>query len=278
MENKSLKGFTLIELLVVISIIALLVAILMPALGKARNQAKATTCAAHLRQFGLAWSYYAEDNNGDNIWYAPSGEWANGKFWFYQLGPYFGDKKFGTGQGSSQKGVMTIMNCPATRPYDNSKYSDPATSPRYGSSDMSWQWRALDTGQTNVQDLQEGSYTLNGWMQKRDVTDPKYYMKYDTTKNDVPLISDGGWVDTWPQNNEVGLLSSLKDVQGSGIPGTGYRMYPNQLTRVLLDRHNRGINILFKGANVERVPLEDICQYKWHKQFTPVFNLALPAH
>ena len=70
------RGFTLIELLVVIAVIALLLAILMPALRRAKGQAQTVACAAHLRQFGMAWSLYAEDNDGFNIEYAPSGQWA----------------------------------------------------------------------------------------------------------------------------------------------------------------------------------------------------------
>ena len=56
------KGFTLIELLVVISIIALLVAILMPGLARARELARASKCFSHLRAIGLATHLYAEEN------------------------------------------------------------------------------------------------------------------------------------------------------------------------------------------------------------------------
>ena len=55
------KGFTLIELLVVISIIGLLMAILLPSLGKAREQARRIKCASNLRQLDFALRIYADD-------------------------------------------------------------------------------------------------------------------------------------------------------------------------------------------------------------------------
>ncbi len=58
------NGFTLIELLVVISIIALLIAILMPALNKAREQASGTVCLANQKSLMLAYIMYADENDG----------------------------------------------------------------------------------------------------------------------------------------------------------------------------------------------------------------------
>lgn len=58
------KGFTLIELLVVISIIALLLAILMPALGKVKDHAKKIHCSANLKSLSLGAIMYADDNDG----------------------------------------------------------------------------------------------------------------------------------------------------------------------------------------------------------------------
>jgi prepilin-type N-terminal cleavage/methylation domain-containing protein/prepilin-type processing-associated H-X9-DG protein len=58
------KGFTLIELLVVIAIISILAALLFPAFAQAREKARQITCASNMRQLGLAFQQYVEDNDG----------------------------------------------------------------------------------------------------------------------------------------------------------------------------------------------------------------------
>jgi prepilin-type N-terminal cleavage/methylation domain-containing protein/prepilin-type processing-associated H-X9-DG protein len=62
------RGFTLVELLVVISIIALLIAILLPSLKRARDQAKDTVCRSNLHQLGLTVEYYLHDSGGRLPW------------------------------------------------------------------------------------------------------------------------------------------------------------------------------------------------------------------
>ncbi|MHC4282661.1 MAG: type II secretion system protein, partial [Planctomycetota bacterium] len=63
-KRRFLTGFTLIELLVVIFVIAVLLALLVPALRKAREVTRRTVCQNNLRQIAVAWNVYLDDNEG----------------------------------------------------------------------------------------------------------------------------------------------------------------------------------------------------------------------
>lgn len=65
------RGFTLIELLVVIAVIAVLMAILMPALHRAREQGQRAACLSNLKQLTVAWVLYADEND-DKIVHGPT--------------------------------------------------------------------------------------------------------------------------------------------------------------------------------------------------------------
>ena len=113
-ENDSfLTGFTLIELFVVISIIALLIAILLPALQKARNQGRAVVCQANLNQWGSILALYTEGNEGR----LPTN--FEGALWFLR-GPFLSEddpNKPSVYQDINAKGIGC---CPmAVRPRDD---------------------------------------------------------------------------------------------------------------------------------------------------------------
>lgn len=121
---KAYAAFTLIELLVVISIIAVLMAVMMPSLTKAREQAKTVTCQANQKQFGLAMQMYATENKNTMMPMQTGGTTdGTAKLWMHYIAPYINSQKgamrqtdggyWANEEGKEIESGLHVFKCPA---------------------------------------------------------------------------------------------------------------------------------------------------------------------
>jgi prepilin-type N-terminal cleavage/methylation domain-containing protein len=250
------RGFTLIELLVVIAIIALLMSIIMPALGMAREQANAVLCRSNLRQLSLAMTLYTQDHDDNTM---PMVDMDKpGEYWFHQLAPYLSAKGYKEDPQAHKEGVMKVAFCPVTE-----RTEDSSRTMAVGTAYRSWLWMEG-----------EGSYGLNLWLLPtgRYVASfpaENFYKKYSDAKSDVPLLGDSVWVGSWPDSDDIVPYDLIR---AFGMQHAQGRF----MARFCIDRHNKAVNIGFVGTRVERVPLEELWTLKWHRRFKPNCDVSIP--
>ena len=222
-------GFTLIELLVVIAIIALLLAILMPALQRVKKQARSVGCQANLRQWGLVFSLYMDDNDGNFAYGDSSGRWR------YVIQSQARDRKLD-------------VCCPeAANPY--------RAGGTYGS------WGVLsDIDADYVEQIDHGSYGLNRWVYNRrdNQSNDGYWNGRNVKRTDrIPLFQDCSWYGAGPLHFDI-----PPEFEGHTESGTGDWRGDN-MRRVCLNRHNAATNVVFLDISVRRIGLKELWTLKW---------------
>ncbi len=136
MRSEDNSAFTLIELLVVIAIIATLAALLLPALGRAKESGRATGCLSNLRQVGIALQLYVGENNNR----LPS---------MSDIYPGVPNVHPGPDQVlSNQLGNLKVLACPSDRwPSDKALPFPPKGPTFFGQTGCSYSWNDFLNGQ-----------------------------------------------------------------------------------------------------------------------------------
>lgn len=244
MKNK--KGFTLIELLVVISIIALLLAILMPALGKVKEKARSVVCRSSLKQWGLIVNLYATDNNGnmqDNGAGMP-----NGQVWYNLYRPYYEDPDIRLCASA------TVLSKDITL-FDGTSY-------------RGYQDKAYVIVYGNGQEDDTGSFAMNSWIQNPTVLAKSWNDNYggyfwrSTSVRDaknIPAFLDGSYRALNPIEADGNQAPNQRDEMEVG--------WKNSMKRVCIDRHSGTVNVVFLDGHADKVGLKALWSLKWSKRW-----------
>ena len=289
------SGFTLVELMVVIAIIALLVSILIPVVGRARRQSRNVACLANLRSLHTALIGFVNQNK-HSVDYSPVSltnatdpRNVRSKTWEGALLPMYNDDR--------------VRTC--------AEAVEPADKPIGGATRAHGTKQAPTAAMTLINDKYSyGSYGINGFLYYQDPAQPaatraglthvqlppgkaqKDLWFDDITTLDggavnlpagivpppgfggagtVPAFGDCNDLDSWPMSID-GIKYDPTPSKGGYTTGTGDTKPArgDSLGRFCLDRHPSGVNIVFLDGHARTVPLRELWQLRWNKSFVPV--------
>jgi prepilin-type N-terminal cleavage/methylation domain-containing protein/prepilin-type processing-associated H-X9-DG protein len=269
------QGFTLIELLVVIAIIAILAAMLLPTLGRAKAKSRSVLCISNERQIGLSYRLALEDEPGDSF-----GKDSVLPWWTQSVGnPVHG---------------WICPEAPVAKPFRNL----PAGIGMFdmGTYRSAWAGNAVPMGSipASIELLKfqmlnrakYGSYALNAWVVEAPPIWPpaplgwaKHYLSEGQVSKpaSTPVLADGISVLAWP------FASDGPPYHPTGTPIESDNIQPGMWV-VTIARHGRGpnnipsqwpsdtklpgaINVSFVDNHVEQITLDNLWNLTWHKGY-----------
>lgn len=241
----------------VISIIALLVAMLLPALRLVREEARRARCMTHVRQWGMAMMFHAHDH--DN-WFMIEDEGPAGTDWMARLEGYTTDNE----------GRL----CPTA---DDAGPTDLGFG-RYGGTFHRWDLTLGEGAETSY-----GSYAINSWLhhlpegeagwREGEVPESRsYYYQHlnrvNKVTSNVPMFGDAAWFNSnpfdRPSYRAMGAISPSPTFNEDNAhnPPWFYDMARYQMLR-----HHDGVNMAFLDGSAKTVQLQHLWSFDWHRNF-----------
>ena len=251
------RAFTLVELLVVVGIVAILAALLLPAMKGARRQARTVQCLAHVRQLAAGAHQYVVDNKG---------RWVEGIYrpWDEDYGTlWIENHLFPRRRRGEQSGIMF---CPeATEPpqpfygshYPPGLHMYPGTWLRpWGQPDVP----SYDPVAMGGAPFRGSSYGMNAWL----VVPPPGLLRSDlrlciprpwAETSRVPLLADAMFPVVVPLHTDPPPRRLVPHTLSTG---------PTSMDGVCIARHGRAVNVAFLDGHARTVRLDGLWQLKWN--------------
>jgi prepilin-type N-terminal cleavage/methylation domain-containing protein len=222
-------GFTLLELLVVIGIIAVLIAVLLPVLGKARAQANRAVCLSNIRQLGTAILMYCNDNDG---WFPTCAVWEVGlaykqypEDWVHwQSNRQIDSSAIAKYVGTGEK-LKSLLRCPADSL--EGRKTHPAIAPGQGPYLYSYNMNAVI-----------GTNTTSYPGQRTKITQWRAPARKILLTEMREIYTDAGW---WGPGAPLAWRHGTGTSRGNLFLSTGQKM-GRSVSAVFIDGHAEGVD------------------------------------